>query len=277
MSSAVRTDDMSQTPYQPVFTNTNPYAAQSEAARDTQYYTPETEHLQLHDDGLPAGAAQPRFMGHASRENRASFASSNPTLAGDEASSSSYALNKPGFYGLNYNDSDLNAPRPKESYEPYPSQGRAYGSPKGGSSRKKAIIIGSVVALLVIAGAVVAVYFTVIKPKSDKNGTSSAAAGANGSGSSSAGSSGNGAGSALAVQTGSDGSTVTMEDGTTFTYKNLFGGYWYVDPANPLSGSGQAQSWTPPLNETFKFGEDPIRGWVIVLMGAITRMLNCDV
>ncbi|TBU45754.1 glycoside hydrolase [Dichomitus squalens] len=252
---------MSQTPYQPVFTNTNPYAAQGEA-RDTQFYTPETEHLQLHDDNLPVGAAPPRFMGQASRENRSSFASSNPTLAGEDYNSSSYALNdggKPGFYGLSYNDSDLNASRPKESYgSPYADQERSYGPSKGSSSRKKAIVIGSVAALLVIAGAVVAVYFTVIKPKSDKNGTASGAA-TNGTGNST-GSSGNGNSNALAVQTGSDGSTVTMENGTTFTYKNSFGGFWYVDPANPLSGSGRAQSWTPLLNETFKFGEDPIRG-----------------
>ncbi|KAI1794546.1 glycoside hydrolase [Ganoderma leucocontextum] len=247
---------MSQSPYQPVFTNTNPYAPQPDPSRGSEYYTPETEHLHLHDD-LPAGAAAPRFMGAAARsEHRASFASSNPTLTGDDYNASSLALNergKQGFYSYNYNDSDLNPSQgnfPKESYAIPPH--RPY-APKR-SSRKKAIIIGSLVALLVIAGAAVAVYFTVIKPK---HGTSSGSA-STGSDNNSTSPSGNNQN--LAVQTGTDGSTVTMDNGTTFVYNNSFGGFWYYDPANPFSSGARAQLWTPALNESFKFGEDPIRG-----------------
>nr|VWO98693.1 V-type proton ATPase subunit H [Ganoderma boninense] len=252
---------MSQTPYQPVFTNTNPYANQPEAPRDTQYYTPETEHLQLHDD-LPPGAAVPRFMGAAAHhEHRASFASSNPTLAGEEYNPSTLGLNergKQGFYSYNYNESDLNASQPhipKESYGI--PQDRPY-APKR-ASRKKALIIGSVVALVVIAGAAVAVYFAVIKPKQNKNGTSNNSSSASNHNNTSSPSSGNN-NQNLAVQTGGAGSTVTMEDGTTFTYNNTFGGFWYYDPSNPFSSGARAQSWTPALNETFKFGEDQIRG-----------------
>lgn len=267
---------MSQTPYQPVFTNTNPYASQPDVSRDTQYYTPETEHLQLHDDrshDLPPGAAVPRFMGAAAHhEHRASFASSNPTLTGDDYNASTLALNergKQGFYSYNYNDSDLNASQanfPKESYSI--PQDRPY-APKR-SSRKKAIIIGAVVALVVIAGAVVAVYFAVIKPRQDKNGTSGNSSTSSGNNSTSPSA---GKNPSLAIQTGSDGSTITMDDGTSFTYNNSFGGSWYYDPANPFVSYARAQLWTPALNETFKFGEDPIRGFVpklncCIFMGA---------
>ncbi|KZT68170.1 glycoside hydrolase family 5 protein [Daedalea quercina L-15889] len=51
-----------------------------------------------------------------------------------------------------------------------------------------------------------------------------------------------------------------MDDGTTFTYSNQFGGYWYYDPENPLTNYACAQSWTPPINETFQYGTDNIRG-----------------
>jgi glucan 1,3-beta-glucosidase len=60
--------------------------------------------------------------------------------------------------------------------------------------------------------------------------------------------------------TGGDGSTVTMEDGTTFTYRNPFGGFWYYDPTDPLNNAAQPQSWSPPLNQTFNYGSDRIRG-----------------
>jgi len=51
-----------------------------------------------------------------------------------------------------------------------------------------------------------------------------------------------------------------MEDGTTFTYKNPFGGTWYWDPNDPFNNTAQAQSWTPALNEPFNYGIDHIRG-----------------
>ena len=39
------------------------------------------------------------------------------------------------------------------------------------------------------------------------------------------------------LRTGTDGSTVTMDDGTNFTYTNSFGGSWAVDPSNPYNVS----------------------------------------
>jgi hypothetical protein len=68
--------------------------------------------------------------------------------------------------------------------------------------------------------------------------------------------------SSKALISGGDGSTVTMEDGTTFTYRNSFGGHWYYNPSDPFNNAAQAQSWTPPLNQTFKPGSDRIRGYV---------------
>ncbi|KAH7337940.1 glycoside hydrolase superfamily [Rhizoctonia solani] len=37
-------------------------------------------------------------------------------------------------------------------------------------------------------------------------------------------------------------------------------GTWYYDPKDPFRNKAQAQSWTPPLNQAWKFGEDKIRG-----------------
>ena len=190
---------------------------------------------------------------------------------GDDFNNSSYALNdvnKPGFYGVNYNDSDLNTSQanyPKDSYggSPYLNEKSAYGAKR---SRKKAIIIGSLVALAVIIGAVVAVYFAIIKPKQDNNGTtgnSSSGDGKSGNDNSSGNDSGNGGGTKNNILiSGGDGSTVTMDDGSTFTYKNSHGGTWYYDPENPFHSGARPQAWTPALNETFKYGEDIIYGFV---------------
>ena len=53
-----------------------------------------------------------------------------------------------------------------------------------------------------------------------------------------------------------------MEDGTTFTYKNPHGGYWYWDEKDPFNNGARPQSWSPALNETFRYGADLIRGSV---------------
>ncbi|OSD08667.1 glycoside hydrolase family 5 protein [Trametes coccinea BRFM310] len=270
---------MSGTSYQPVFNaSTNNLHAQDryEDVRDTQFYTPETEPLELHQDELPAGAAPPRFMGAARHDagNRASFASSQgsvPTVVGDDYEGSTDALNQKsrGFYGLNYDDSEYNASQPafdgrktSPTTSPYLNEKRSSFAPRP-RSRRKAIIIGSLVALAVIIAAVVlGVYFAVIKPKQNDDSTSGkTASGASADGSSdTSGNSNSGSTSSRVVISGGDGSTVTMFDGSTFTYTNKFGGTWYYDPANPTTSGARPQSWTPALNETFNFGQDPIRG-----------------
>ncbi|KAF5316969.1 hypothetical protein D9611_003606 [Ephemerocybe angulata] len=60
--------------------------------------------------------------------------------------------------------------------------------------------------------------------------------------------------------TGGDGATVYTEDGSTFIYKNSFGGFWVHDPNNPVHDGARPNSWTPALNETWDFSHDKIFG-----------------
>ncbi|KAI0371071.1 glycoside hydrolase [Pilatotrama ljubarskyi] len=107
-----------------------------------------------------------------------------------------------------------------------------------------------IVLIVVVAAAVVIpLYFLVIKPK-HKDSTSG------GSSSNST----NTAAAQAAIRIGGDGSIVTKEDGTTFLYNNSFGGYWVSNPANPFDNSARPNSWTPPLNESWKWGQDRING-----------------
>jgi glucan 1,3-beta-glucosidase len=222
-----------------------PHAGASSASLDNGY-----------DPVEDLGAPRPRFLGgHAAGgpEMRASYASSQHTFGSTGARDSEY---NNSVYNLQahggYRD-DPNAPHPNA----YMDEKRAlYASPK---SRRKPLIWGAIIALLlIVAGVVVAVYFTVIKPKNHTSSTT------NGNTSSSSDNSASGANnnkpSAALVVTGGDGSTVTMDDGSTFTYNNSFGGYWYADPNDPYKSAAKCNSWTPALNETFKYGEDRIFG-----------------
>ncbi|KAI3602122.1 glycoside hydrolase family 5 protein [Moniliophthora roreri] len=119
-------------------------------------------------------------------------------------------------------------------------------------SRRKPIIIGAiVVAIVVIAAIGVGVYFARKGKGKDGGGSSS---------SSSSSTTPPANGGVVQAVTGGDGSEVTLEDGTTFTYSNPFGGYWYHDPEDPFNNGAKAQSWTPALNETLNYGVDRIRG-----------------
>ncbi|CAL1708174.1 unnamed protein product [Somion occarium] len=60
--------------------------------------------------------------------------------------------------------------------------------------------------------------------------------------------------------TGGDGSIIKTADGTTFTYKNSFGGFWIDDPKDPYNSGARAQSFVPALNETWDYTRDQIRG-----------------
>lgn len=60
----------------------------------------------------------------------------------------------------------------------------------------------------------------------------------------------NGATGDMSSAIGRNGSTVTMENGQTFTYVNNFGGYY----SNlPFDDSAKAQSYTPALNESWDY------------------------
>jgi len=111
--------------------------------------------------------------------------------------------------------------------------------------RRITAIIAAVVLVVVVI--VIAVYFTVIKPK-------------HGSSASSSSSSSSSSTSSAKATIGGDGSIVTTENGTQFTYNNSFGGFWVNDPANPFNNNAQPNSWTPPLNTSWRWGVDRIYG-----------------
>jgi hypothetical protein len=126
------------------------------------------------------------------------------------------------------------------------------------------IAIGLLVLVTVILAVILPVYFTVIKK--DDNSSSSSNQGGSHTGdnhNNNNNNNGNEDGHGVpesGVITGGDGSTITMEDGTTFTYKNAFGGYWVQDPNDPFNMGARPQSWSPALNETWRWGVDIIRG-----------------
>ncbi|KAG8832008.1 hypothetical protein FRC17_002227 [Serendipita sp. 399] len=127
---------------------------------------------------------------------------------------------------------------------------------KGRFSRKKTVIaLACVSVVIVVLAVVLPVYFLVIKKKSNR-----------GSSSSGGGSGSTDTGDTLPVPqpdgatTGGDGSTVYVEGGSSFIYHNKFGGYWSYDPARPFANEARAQSWTPALNETWRWGQDTIKG-----------------
>ena len=133
-----------------------------------------------------------------------------------------------------------------------------YAAPKD-QKRKRVrtvLIVLGVLAALVAAGGLGYYFFVVRKHSSNTSGDGSSGGGSSSSPTSTA------TGHHDLIVTGGDGSTVTMDDGTTFVYKNSFGGTWYYDPNDPYNNNAQAQSYTPPLNKTFKPGTDRIYGFV---------------
>ncbi|KAJ7904777.1 glycoside hydrolase family 5 protein [Mycena olivaceomarginata] len=133
-----------------------------------------------------------------------------------------------------------------EYYEPNYENGASYQpqSPPPRKHRQKRRIIAIIAVGLVAVLVVIVVYFTVIRKHTSSSASSS---------SSSSGSSGK-------LVTGRDGSTVTTANGTQFTYNNSFGGFWVNDPGNPFNNNAQPNSWTPPLNTSWRWGVDRIYG-----------------
>ena len=278
----------------------DPLPLHAEHRDDVPYNTPmsprvsgygmsETEPLEPHDD-LPPGAMRPRFLGTALQDDgpqpRQSYADSNasfPTV-NDDYQSSVYGLNPAGqheerssFYPMNYRDDPHDSDFASSSNtltakgmqsSPYLAEKRgAY--PTSGKSRRRWWIIGaSALVVIVAAVAVIVVLLIMSKHNSSKSGSTSGGA-AKGSDNGDASSSSDpskpaatGTPSKNLLVTGGDGSKVTMDDGSTFTYANSFGGYWYWDSSDPFNNGARAQSWSPALNETFRYGIDQIRGYV---------------
>ncbi|KAJ7180343.1 glycoside hydrolase family 5 protein [Mycena crocata] len=118
--------------------------------------------------------------------------------------------------------------------------------PRPRHKRRRNASISAAVVIVVVLAVVLPIYFTVIRPKHNTKSSSS-------SSSSSPGSDGK-------ATLGGDGSTVTTENGTQFTYKNSFGGFWVNDPSNPYNNNAKPNLWTPALNTSWTWGVDRIYG-----------------
>ncbi|KDQ60685.1 glycoside hydrolase family 5 protein [Jaapia argillacea MUCL 33604] len=243
--------------------------------------TPQNYPVDLPDD-IPG--SRPRFLGAAATEagfSRDSYASGQTYHSYNDNSSSVYQLNPPSrnespvpgrqgagsVYGAYKDDpreygstQDMalssmgGAPRYLEEKR------TAYAPPRAKSKRKLMILAGIAGLILLILAVVIPLYFAVFKPKGSTQNDATTGGSSSAAQPSSTQGSGTPGKPSSAVVTGGDGSKVTTEDGTTFTYSNKFGGFWYFDPANPFNNYAQAQSWTPALNQTFTFGTNRIKG-----------------
>ncbi|GJJ08422.1 hypothetical protein Clacol_002638 [Clathrus columnatus] len=123
------------------------------------------------------------------------------------------------------------------------------------SNRVKYFVLFGIITFVIVALAVILpIVFVVIKPNTHKSNAAVAPTPipSTNPGSDPVASS--------SLNIGFDGSTVTMANGSTFLYENPFGGYWVEDPSNPYNNDARAQEWVPPLNQTWTFGVDQIRG-----------------
>ncbi|KAJ7845429.1 exo-beta-1,3-glucanase [Mycena olivaceomarginata] len=105
------------------------------------------------------------------------------------------------------------------------------------------------ISLSVLVGVAVAVSVPVALSSSKKTAASTSSA-AGPSGSTNSG-----------PTSGTTGSLIKMDDGTTFTYTNGFGGDWAWDPKDPFQQGGKAQSWSKRVgSEEWDWGTDVARG-----------------
>ncbi|CAL1711942.1 unnamed protein product [Somion occarium] len=127
-------------------------------------------------------------------------------------------------------------------------------------------LASSAALVAIILAVILPVYFVVIKPNQNltaSGGSSSGdstGGGANGGGTGGGGGGAAGGGGKTNAVTGGDGSTITKDDGSTFVYRNQFGGFWVSDPENPFLDNAQPNSWTPPLNTSWRWGVDRVNG-----------------
>ncbi|KAG5729140.1 putative glucan 1,3-beta-glucosidase D [Termitomyces sp. T112] len=122
------------------------------------------------------------------------------------------------------------------------------------------ILFGISIVIVVVLLVVLPVYFIVIKPKLHQN---SQADSIPAPASITTPASDNGPNTNVPNSlptTGGDGSTITKDDGSTFTYKNAFGGFWVSDPSDPFNNNARPNSWTPPLNQSWTWGKDRVYG-----------------
>lgn len=232
----------------------------SQAGRSREALTASDDHLQP-----PAGF-----------RDSAGFRSSY----GDQSFDSGQPLNNNFAEYDDPNNAHHDVPLEKDEQGPLdPSSPLDLHSHRGAGKRRRPwVLVLAAVALiaLIIVAVIVPVYFTVIKPHNDKSASSASSA------SSSASRSGSSTGAAPAPSgtasnsalTGGDGSTITTDTGSTFVYRNSFGGFWVSDPNNPYNSNAQAQSWSPPLNQSWTWGVDIVRGYVAISQ-SLTVSVRC--
>jgi len=123
----------------------------------------------------------------------------------------------------------------------------SYPAPQRKSGRKRIIVIAGIV--IIIIAAAVAIPMALLHKSKKGSGSSSSSSGSSGSPKF------NGATS------GTSGSVVKTDNGSTFTYVNNFGGEWASDPTQPFGNGGKAQSWSPRIGgEEWVWGTDIARG-----------------
>ncbi|KIJ63488.1 glycoside hydrolase family 5 protein [Hydnomerulius pinastri MD-312] len=155
-----------------------------------------------------------------------------------------------------HNSSPLLPESEKRFNEAFAEGPRAASQPKRRSIFSRPIFwfLALLALAIVVLAVILPVYFVVIKPHQNNTAASSSGGG---------GGTGSGQGnpaSPSGATTGGNGSLVTTSDGTTFTYINPFGGFWVADPTDPFNNNAVANSWTPPLNSTWVWGQNKIHG-----------------
>lgn len=184
------------------------------------------------------------MAGYGHHSNNAAN-SSSPYLAGGAGSAP---------YGEKYSDGIDGPPEAMLASRGGSGRGRGYrdASNAGKQSffqRYKKWIIA--VILLLLAVIIAAVVGGVVASRNSSSNTSKGAAGIGSNGNTSGGS---GSNSKDAIErsalSGGNGTTITMENGNTFTYINNFGGNWV---STPFDDSARPQSWSPRLNESWDY------------------------
>jgi glucan 1,3-beta-glucosidase len=276
----------------------DPYAAYPPDSPYAQHHAGDSSYTLPPD--LDDAPPRPRFMGAAAGRRdptdptvRASLASSNFFHDGGRGSegSSVYALNDMSadgaeqhrgvsrmssfqrylddpnhansqsdhaHYGRNASPTSHHALGSSPAGATYMPEKRAAYAPGRRGGRRVWIIGGIVAGVLLLLAIAIPVAVVESKHKSSSN-VSGDKKGGDGSHTATDPSGGNKSKQSLAVSGGA-GSTVTTEDGSTFTYQNSFGGTWYYDENDPFNNAAQANSWTPPLNQSFVYGVNRIWG-----------------
>lgn len=225
-------------------------------------------HPPVLDTPLPASGA-PSFMDDPVRGAtplpipNPSFLPSN-TARNSVVSSAGSAPGADSFQGGALQHSDSQSPlAPVNSGGSYAQEKQASGyqgadvGPSKRNTRTRNLLIALSVLILLIIAIVLGVYFGVVRHSSSSNTSSGSSNGH----SSSSGPKPSGTNTPSgAITYGGDGTLVTTENGSTFTYTNKFGGYFVKDDGNPWNNGAKAQSWTPALNQSWTYGKDKILG-----------------